>query len=141
MWVPTLFGGLLSMPSRQNIKDCIKRNWKPFTVGVVFTGIIFIVTRRFTTRYLVLNGTSTIIRKAIITDDAALYKVFNIYNLGFKNQGLSWMVKCKETGKSFASQQQAARVMGLSKHHISNHLNGSRTNVNGYHFERLGVGA
>lgn len=119
-------------------KKVIKNNWKPFTVGVVFTGVTFIVTKRVTTRYWNLQGT-IVINKAM-ANEGPLYKVFNIYAPGFKYQGPSWMITCKETGKAFRSQKHAAKVMKLSRQHIGDHLNGNRSNVKGYHFERIGIG-
>jgi hypothetical protein len=53
----------------------------------------------------------------------------------------SWVVRCKETGEVFTSQRAAALAMELAQDHISNHLNGSRDNVNGYHFERICMAA
>jgi hypothetical protein len=120
-------------------KETIKKNWKPFTIGVTLTAVTFIVTRRITMRYLPVEGTTVIIHKAIVKDGSSLYKVFNIYSDGFKQHGPSWMVRCLETGTLFRSQEHAARVMDLSKDHMSNHLNGTRHNVGGYHFERIGV--
>lgn len=123
-------------------KEVIKNNWKPFTVGVVFTGVTLLVTKRVVTpRFMLVEGANAVIHKAVLKDNSALYKVFNIYNIGFKNKGPSWIVKCVETGRVFASQKHAAKVMGLSKDHISNHLNGLRDHVSGYHFVRLGIAA
>jgi len=121
-------------------KEVIKKNWKPFTVGIVLTGVTLIVTRNMTMRYMRIEGTSTFIHKAVI-EEGPLYNVFNIYAPGFRNQGPSWMVRCIETGKLFRSQEHAARVMRLSEKHISAYLNGHRHNVGGYHFERIGIAA
>lgn len=125
-------------------KEVIKNNWKPFTVGVVFTGVTLVVTRRFTLRYMHLEGTNVMVHKAIINDGGTFYKVFNIYESGFKNRGPSWMVRCKETGKLYRSQKQAAKVMNLSREQMSKHLNtgpNQLSNVGGYHFERIGIAA
>lgn len=122
-------------------KEVVKKNWKPFTVGVVLTGVTFVVTRRLHVRYLYLEGTNTIIHKAVVKDGGSLYKVFNIYGPGFKNQGPSWMVRCLETKQVFKSQDHAAKVMKLSKGHLSQHLNGMRPSVGGYRFERIGIAA
>lgn len=123
-------------------KELIKKNWKPFTVGVILTTVTFVVTRKvIKMRYIPIEGTNTIITKAVIKDEGRLYNVFNIYGHGFKNHGPSWMVKCKETGRLYRSQEHAAHVMGLSKEQMSAHLNGHRNNVGGYHFERQGIAA
>ena len=124
----------------RKIKKTTKENWKPFVIGVAVTTITIVVTKRVSLRYMHINGTNTFISKTIVKD-GGLYKVFNIYSPGFKHLGPSWMVKCIETGKLFRSQDHAAKVMGLSKGHISMHLNGARSSVGGYHFVRLGIGA
>jgi hypothetical protein len=53
----------------------------------------------------------------------------------------SWVVRCKETGSIFTSQNSAAIEMGLSSSHLSSHLNGMRDHVDGYHFERICMAA
>lgn len=53
----------------------------------------------------------------------------------------SWVVRCLETGDVFTSQRAAAFAMGLAQDHLSNHLNGIRDNVNGFHFERICMAA
>lgn len=89
-----------------------------------------------------IGGTNVFIHKSIIKD-GPLFKVFNIYGPGFKNHGPSWMVKCKETGVVFRSQEHAARTMGLDPSSISRHLNSNPhfKNVHGYTFERFGMAA
>lgn len=120
-------------------KEVIKNNWKPFTIGVVLTGVTFIVTRQITMRYMRISGTSTFISRTI-ANEGPLYKVFHIYAPGVKYQGPSWMITCKETGKAFRSQKHAAKVMKLSETRLSTHLNGNTAHVKGYHFERIGLG-
>ena len=120
-------------------KKVIKENWKPFTIGVVLTGVTFIVTRQITMRYMRIGGTTTFISRTI-ANEGPLYKVFNIYVPGVKFQGPSWMVMCKETGKAFRSQKHAAKVMGITESTLSQHLNGMRDHVHGYHYERIGIG-
>jgi hypothetical protein len=34
------------------VKEISKKNWKPFTIGVVLTGVTFIVTKRVSTRHI-----------------------------------------------------------------------------------------
>jgi hypothetical protein len=120
-------------------KEVIKNNWKPFTVGAILTGVTFIVTRQVTMRYMRISGTSTLISRTI-ANEGPLYKVFHIYAPGVKYQGPSWMVTCKETGKAFRSQKHAAKVMGITESTLSQHLNGMRDHVHGYHYKRIGVG-
>ena len=49
-----------------------------------------------------------------------------------------YVVKCVETGESWASQARAAEVMKIDPGKLSRHLNGTMQHVNGLHFERLG---
>lgn len=53
----------------------------------------------------------------------------------------SWVVRCLETGAIFTSQKSAALEMNIPADHLSNHLNGTRDHVNGYHFERICLAA
>ena len=125
------------------VKNHVERHKTKYYVGglVVVAGVTFLVTRRvMLQQFIQLEGTNIVINKAVIKD-GSLFKVFNIYSDGFKNQGPSWMVRCKETGVVFKSQEDAARNMGLSKEQLSAHLNDHRSNVEGYHFERIGVAA
>lgn len=48
------------------------------------------------------------------------------------------IVRCKETGEVFASQNRAAELMDLSASSIANHLKGKTPHVKGYTFENLG---
>ena len=49
-----------------------------------------------------------------------------------------YVVRCLETGKKFASQNQAASEMGLNAGNLCSHLNGKYAHVQGFTFERLG---
>jgi hypothetical protein len=49
-----------------------------------------------------------------------------------------WIVKCKETGELFASQNRAAEACGITAPAISQHLNGLKDQAGGLHFERIG---
>ena len=53
----------------------------------------------------------------------------------------SWVIRCKETGDIFSSQAKAALEMNIEASRISEHLNGVRDSVNGYHFERICLAA
>jgi DNA endonuclease I-HmuI-like, NUMOD-like domain len=48
------------------------------------------------------------------------------------------MVRCIETGEVFASQNRAAKVMGIKASNLCSHLNGRHPHAGGYHFERIG---
>lgn len=47
------------------------------------------------------------------------------------------IVRCIETGETYASQNRAAEVLGLDKSILSKHLNGLKEHVNGLHFEKV----
>jgi hypothetical protein len=49
-----------------------------------------------------------------------------------------FMVRCKETGEVWASQNRAAACMNISESELSKHLNGLTNHVKGKTFERLG---
>ncbi len=53
----------------------------------------------------------------------------------------SWVVRCKETGDIFASQNSAANGMNLPANEISKHLNGVMDTVRGFTFERICMAA
>jgi hypothetical protein len=126
----------------EQIKAHVRRHPKTYYIGsmIVVAGVTFLVTKRVSTRYLRIEGTNVFIHKGVVKE-GPLYNVFNIYAHGFKNRGPSWMVECKETKVLFRSQEHCAKVMKLSEKHLSQHLNGARHNVAGYHFERKGMGA
>lgn len=47
------------------------------------------------------------------------------------------VVRCIETGETFASQNRAAELLGLSSTKLSRHINGKLENVEGLHFEKI----
>src|SRR5699024_11170397 len=48
------------------------------------------------------------------------------------------IVRCVETGETFASQNRACDLLGLNRADLSNHLNGVKDEVKGLTFERVG---
>lgn len=48
------------------------------------------------------------------------------------------VIRCVETGETFASQNRAAELLNLSRYGLTEHLKGCRDSVNGLHFEKLG---
>ena len=48
------------------------------------------------------------------------------------------IVQCVETGTVYASQNQAAKAMGVNRGTMSGHLNGGAPHVKNLHFVRLG---
>lgn len=50
-----------------------------------------------------------------------------------------YIVRCIETGEYFLSQNEAAKKIGTYPSLISGHLQGKFPDVDGFHFERLGM--
>ena len=48
------------------------------------------------------------------------------------------VIRCLETGETFASQKRAAKVYGVNQGDISKHLKGKKDNVKGLTFEKVG---
>lgn len=48
------------------------------------------------------------------------------------------VIRCLETGETFASQKRAAVVYGVNQGDISKHLKGKKDNVKGLTFEKVG---
>ena len=49
-----------------------------------------------------------------------------------------YVVRCNETGETFASQNRAAETLGVSPSALSLHLRGDRQRAGGYTFTKLG---
>jgi hypothetical protein len=101
------------------VKEISKRNWKPFTIGVVLTGVTFIVTKRVSTRHI--NTTVMRIHKMTIKDC-----VFYIQTYARKQGPPSYVIRCIETGEIFTSQAEACRQLGIDPSRLSRHLNGHK---------------
>jgi hypothetical protein len=117
-------------------KKVVKKHWKPFTVGVVFTVATYVVVKRVDTRYLAgVTRTALLANKVTVRDQGVLL----IQTFERWTGPPSWMVRCVETGRVFTSQEAAARIMDLSRGILTSHLNGQAENVGGYHFVRVGI--
>jgi len=70
------------------------------------------------------------------------YALNNVSFISSNRQGPpSWVIRCLETGNIFTSQRAAALAMKLSESHLSEHLNGLKDHIDGYHFERICLAA
>lgn len=47
------------------------------------------------------------------------------------------IVRCMETGETFASQNRAAQLLDINPSELSNHIRGNRDNAGGLHFEKI----
>jgi hypothetical protein len=121
---------------RDRAKEVVKNCWKPFTVGVVFTGATLIVARRFDARYMAgVTRTALLANKVTVRDQSVLL----IQTFERWTGPPSWMVRCVETGTVFTSQLAACRHMGLNPSIMSKHVRGLTESIDGYHFVRVGV--
>lgn len=101
------------------LKKVVKKNWKPFTVGVIFTGVTVVVTRKITLRYFPTNVMRINNGGVININNGVSY--FTTYA---RRQGPpSYVIRCVETGQIFTSQAEACRVLGISQREMSRHLN------------------
>lgn len=108
--------------------------------GAALAGITCLVMRGVATQpisrdLIVTAGRDAIVaRKKVVMD--------NVSFISADRQGPpSWVVRCKETGEIFTSQNSAASEMGITKSNISRHLNGLQENAQGNHFERICLAA
>lgn len=113
------------------VKKHLKSN-KQVYVGVVAGAIIGAVT------VVVLNRTEAF----VITDSLKLQVLSpttnNITTVLERRGHPGNIIKCKETGEIFGSQERAADVMGINASNLSRHLRGDMAHVKGYTFENLG---
>jgi hypothetical protein len=136
------------------IKDVVKRNWKPFVIGVgTTTGIVVIASVTcYVTRgrkivivskvpllgELIPNEGRNIIMNRPIFKKSPIYNVTN--NFGAPVNRLTRVVKCVETGQTTTAINHMAADMDLSASHISRHLDYPEMypSVKGYHFNHMG---
>jgi hypothetical protein len=128
----------------EKIKVHIRDNGKVY----IAIGITFVVTAGITTIIMRNNSVLNIGRDTVVTasrDIVVTGKNSTLNHVSYisaERQGPpSWVVRCLETNKLFTSQRSAAMSMDLAENHLSQHLNGLRDHVNGYHFERICMAA
>jgi hypothetical protein len=112
----------------------VRRNEKKYVAGIVIgTAVVtFVVTRRVYAPHGV-TGLGTAVRAR---------NIGNVFVwIAPKPRALSYVVQCDQTKVVFRSQNYAAMMMKLPKEELSKHLNGGLSNVAGYTFTRLGIGA
>jgi hypothetical protein len=113
--------------------------------GVGVAGITFLIMKEFRTD---IRGVSGCPEKeptdsfSFISNRSMFGSVSNniVTTIHKQNRGNpGYITKCLDTGELFETQGDAARIMGVSKNVLSAHLNGKFPDVDGLHFERLGV--
>ena len=126
------------------VKDTVKRNWKPFAAGFVFAGITCVIMRG-RIEPLALRGGSI--------GSLALSGDLNIRPLAFlsKQTNNIFVTIKQEIGRPpylihditsdlwYGSQSKAAKALGVSNSHMSNHLNGLLSHVDGHILERVPI--
>lgn len=124
-------------------KEHFRKNKKFYiraACGIGVAGITWAITRGVASQpisrdVIVTAGRDAIVsRKKIVMD--------NVSFISADRQGPpSWVVRCKETGDIFTSQNAAAADLGITKSNISRHLNGLQENAQGFHLERICLAA
>jgi hypothetical protein len=126
----------------ERAKKVIKNNWKPFTVGVIFTTVTFVVTKRITMRYMSSNIVDmvTYIRPvSILSKQDITTNITKVYSSGRGRPGnLVGLVGRPDI--VYGSQTKAARIFGVSNKTMSQHLDGKIPVLDGgYVLTRLGT--
>lgn len=105
-----------------------KKMYYGFGGGVVITTLGAVILHK-----IVL--TQQLVESAVATGNI-MYKS-NIYQTVLNARGHpGYIIECLETGLLFQSQNQAAKLLGISASLLSSHLNGKTESVNGLHFIR-----
>jgi len=125
------------------IKEHFKKHkvrYSCIATGVVVAGITTIIMRSVALQHIGVSigepagGAIGVAGKNVVMNNVSLIS-------SNRKGSPGWVVRCIETGLVFTSQKKAAIGMNLSQAHLSNHLNGVRDNVSGYHFERICMAA
>lgn len=127
----------------QKLKLHLQENKKVYLAGAggaTFAGITCLIMRGVASQSIshdtvvATEGAIGVLGKKIV--------MRNVSFISANRQGPpSWVVRCLETDAIAASQASIAHAMGLSPSHLSQHLNGVRDHVSGYHFERICLAA
>jgi hypothetical protein len=130
-----------------NVNDEIKSHFEKYKLAyisggvVAIAGITCLITRGVASSEPISRGYAVTAERGI----AVLGKRVVMNNVSYISAGRqgppSWVVRCKETGAIFTSQNSAAQEMGVSASELSKHLNGVREHVDTFHFERICLAA
>ena len=117
------------------MKETIRNNWKPLVVGVGIAGITcFIMRGRYEACIERAYGPIVTVRPL-----SFFSKQFVTVVLRDGRGHPGYVVKCLETGSIYLSQAEAAKAMGFTPSTLSQHLNGMRSHIHGFHLERVAV--
>jgi hypothetical protein len=124
----------------EKAKRFIKRNWKPFVVGVGvgvgIAGITYAITRGVASQPISVSIGDAASDSIGIAGKSVVMS--NVSFISANRQGPpGWVVRCIETGDIFRSQRAAEIAMDLTIHNVSKQINGIIDHANGFHFERI----
>lgn len=121
----------------EKAKEVVKNNWKPFTVGIVLTGVTLTVTRgRYSMPNINIVDTMAKIRPvAIFSKQNTTTNIVKLYKTSRGRPGhFCHLFGRPEIG--YPSQREAARIFGVTDKVMSRHLNGHIPDVKGYRLVR-----
>jgi hypothetical protein len=140
-----------SGPVEEDVFDDIKNHFEKYKAAYIVggvslgifgvAGITYLITRGVDPTQPISHGNAVTAERGI----AVLGKkvvMSNVSYISANRQGPpSWVVRCKETGEIFSSQNAAASAMGLFASEVSQQLLGRKDNAQGFHFERICLAA
>lgn len=139
------------------IRDHIRKyKWVYITSGVILlAGSTWLIMRSTNTKLVLMlsakdsiGDTLAVQKTPLETHGSYIFKN-SIANFGEMNNSTvsviertgrghpGYLTRCLETNTLFKSQRAAADALNLNPAQLSDHINGLREHVNGYHFERL----
>jgi hypothetical protein len=119
------------------IKQHIKDNKKTYLVGV---GCL--ITGAGVTYYLIMRDPKILIAAAQIKQVGVLNKATQTVEVYIEALGDPGnIIQDLTTGITYASQNQAAKELGLHRSALTRHLNGTLPNVNGHIFKKIAKAA
>lgn len=135
-------------PEEVDVADEVKSHFEKYKfvylaggIGVGIAGFTYLIMRGVDSSEPISHGNAVTAERGI----AVLGKrvvMSNVSYISSNRQGPpSWVVRCKETGEIFTSQNAAASAMGLFASEVSQQLTGRKDNVQGFHFERICLAA
>ena len=126
----------------EELKNHFEKNKVAYITGGICAamGLTYLITRGAVVPHI--DREVSVIAKHGIAVQGKNVVMRNISYISSHRQGPpSWVVRCKETGEIFTSQNAAAAAMGISASNLSQHLNGVQEAVNGHTFERICLAA
>jgi len=122
---------------KDNVKNHIKRNQKVYIISgmIVIAGVSFYIGRRTGVKEITMI-------KNVINGQGNTLTTLNHWSGEARKGGLSYMVRCKETGDIWLTQRGAALSHDISETNMSKHLkHGEPIPGTDLTFERVGIAA